>query len=603
MKQQSFIKRIKLSAVVLAAVMMLGTATPAFALPEPVEEDGGPIMVSLGDSYSSGEGVEPFYYAGKSDRFTHPDWLAHRSKQSWPGKLKLTDSTGKQLVMSKNKAYYNSKTKSYDSYSKNNWYFVASSGAVTAHLRGTQNKWFDRDPANESPVEQSCVTLDNQLKVFESIEPGATDYVTMTMGGNDAHFADVFIYAALNCSFINVNGMDDYLGKIWDEFYNGSNSIKNRLIRAYTDIRNAAGSQADIIIAGYPKILPQNGFLVFSAQESASIDNAITGLNQEIKGIVESLYAEDFKIHFVSVEEAFEGHEIYTGVFKEYINGIKLVHEQDLSEAQIISSYSLHPNSKGVKAYAACVQACIDQIEQEKQQASLPETEASLSEEPMPEEEIAPADEFGAGEAVLPEGALKDLGEEAPEGDETLIDLETTEPLPEEGGGEESKLCTLTADLSEIPSLQGAEVYTSENSLCSFPEGTTPVSAQAQLELQLLAGGAQAEICFYKPGHTSLRVVIENICAGQTIDLTDALTAAAEEGQLLTSGDIDLDGSVTEADVIRITAPELFGLPTQEDDALSDLDTDGCISLADIAMLLCTERYGAGERTLTFCAQ
>ena len=54
------------------------------------------IVVSLGDSYSSGEGNPPFY--GQTDIANHQDnihkvsderWLAHRSKMSWPSLLKF----------------------------------------------------------------------------------------------------------------------------------------------------------------------------------------------------------------------------------------------------------------------------------------------------------------------------------------------------------------------------------------------------------------------------------------------------------------------------------------------------------------------------------
>ena len=364
-KQNNIINALKFAAVVLATVLMMQTAMPAFALSS---KDSGPVMVSLGDSYSSGEGVEPFYCADKEDKYSQPDWLAHRSRLSWPGKLHLTDSKGRRIVMAQHKANYSQTTKSYDSFDKNNWYFVASSGAVTGSLKGSQHKSYDINLTSDEPTQYGSYRLDSQLKVFESIDPGTTDYVTMTMGGNDAHFADVFVYAALNCSFLNVNGINDYIDTIWDEYYNGSNSIKNRAIKAYTDIRNAAGKQADIIIAGYPKILPKGGFLIFSASESRAIDNGITALNGEIKKITDSLRSDDFKIHFVSVEEAFEGHEIYTGMFTSYINGIKFAKDEDLSKSQIISSYSLHPNNRGLKAYAECVQACIDSIEQQKAQ-------------------------------------------------------------------------------------------------------------------------------------------------------------------------------------------------------------------------------------------
>ncbi len=43
-------------------------------------------MVSLGDSYSSGEGIEPFYGQNEptADKVKNQDWLAHRSEKVGP---------------------------------------------------------------------------------------------------------------------------------------------------------------------------------------------------------------------------------------------------------------------------------------------------------------------------------------------------------------------------------------------------------------------------------------------------------------------------------------------------------------------------------------
>lgn len=429
MKKHNIINALKLAAVALATVIAMQTASPAFA----IESKGtGPVMVSLGDSYSSGEGVEPYYCADKEDKYSQPDWLAHRSRLSWPGKLRLTDSRGRRIVMAQNKANYDKNTKSYDSFDKDNWYFVASSGAVSGSLRGKQRKSYDINLTGDGPTQYGSYTLDNQLKVFESIEPGTTDFVTMTMGGNDAHFSDVFIYAALNCSFLNVNGINDYIDTIWDEYYNGANSIKNRAIRAYNDIHEAAGNQADIIIAGYPKILPKGGFLIFSASESRAIDNGITALNAEMKKLVESLRSDDFKIHFVSVEEAFDGHEIYTGMFTSYINGIKFARDEDLSKSQIISSSSLHPNGRGLKAYASCVQQCIDSIEQQKAQGAS----------------ATPAQSVENGESDIPDTAPTEQSEEV-----TAASADETSTLT---GDVNNDGCVSIIDISQIVLNHGA---------------------------------------------------------------------------------------------------------------------------------------------------
>ncbi|MBR2590875.1 MAG: hypothetical protein IKE65_08120 [Clostridia bacterium] len=690
-QHNSIIHIFKLLALMLAVLLMCATAAPAFALPAAESEIGKePIMVSLGDSYSSGEGVEPYYFSGREDRYEQPDWLAHRSRISWPGKLQLTGSNGKRLIMSQHKASYSNKTKSYDSFSKNNWYFVASSGAVTGSLKGTQNKSYERYPNPDGTPEYGSLALDNQLKVFESIKPGTTDYVTMTMGGNDAHFADVFVYAAMNCSFININGMDDYLGRLWDEFYNGSNSIKNRIIQAYKDVHNAAGSQADIIIAGYPKILPKDGYLIFSASESASINRAITQLNTEMKGIINSLYTDDFKIHFVSVEEAFEGHEIYTGTLLEYIHGIKFVRADDLDHSQIISSSSIHPNKHGVVAYAECVQACIDQIEEEKAQSNAAQSGTpaqnedtdEMIEPTAPSEPEVPTADFYCessdisaqpGETVeIPismtsdvpvqscalhfeydsaclqidsvsaadtgENSISDtIGEQENcfdvdwssatgalqngtilylkaivlKPDETVIRLSPrTTPTDEETPnlqihGEDiiinsaRDICVLRADLSKVKSLEGAQVFTAESSPCSLLNTDEPLVAQSKLFIPVVATASEVHLCFYKPGSTGLRVIIEGICANQTFEMTAALKQAEKLYRLLAKGDVNGDGVVSALDISWVLLQENYGVSAAETNLPADLNADGIISRNDIALITHAANYGATDLTIS----
>ena len=65
---------------------MIASVSAVKVSAEPLSDDtgGSRIMVSLGDSYSSGEGIEPFY--GQNDavsqKVQNQDWLAHRSETS-----------------------------------------------------------------------------------------------------------------------------------------------------------------------------------------------------------------------------------------------------------------------------------------------------------------------------------------------------------------------------------------------------------------------------------------------------------------------------------------------------------------------------------------
>ena len=91
------------------------------------------IVVSLGDSYSSGEGIPAFYGQEKAweQRVYDEDWLAHRSRLSWPGQLQFSGVSG---VMN------NYNVKESDS-AVCKWYFRAASGAETRHIsKQTQEK-------------------------------------------------------------------------------------------------------------------------------------------------------------------------------------------------------------------------------------------------------------------------------------------------------------------------------------------------------------------------------------------------------------------------------------------------------------------------------
>ena len=107
--------------LVLVACILLQTGVIRVSVAD-ANDDRQKIIVSLGDSYASGEGIPPFYGWNKVQdwSFSKPtDWLAHRSKNSWPGMLTLP-GVGK---MSEN---------------LDHWYFAAASGATTEHLLGKQ---------------------------------------------------------------------------------------------------------------------------------------------------------------------------------------------------------------------------------------------------------------------------------------------------------------------------------------------------------------------------------------------------------------------------------------------------------------------------------
>ena len=341
------------------------------------KEEDEVIVVSLGDSNSAGEGIEPFYGQGLAvkEKGSNKDWLAHRSEKSWPGQLTVPGLEG---TLSDHKG--------------NNWFFAAASGAVTADLNREQEKKYNKGRYKGKP------SLPSQLSVFQKIGNRQVDYVTLTFGGNDVEFSGLVKELMINYGsngffyripdYLDINGLSKRLNDTWERF---GKETKYHLRDAYVNIRREAGAEAEIIVAGYPKLFEENLYGDELWKEKAGIVNAnVSRFNRALREIVASCQRSGMKIHFVSVEEAFEGHGAYAQ--ESYINGIMKTQFEDLDDWQLppVSQYSIHPNEEGARAYASCVQECIDQIEEEKAQRGQEKEEKDFANNPLAtDEEIA----------------------------------------------------------------------------------------------------------------------------------------------------------------------------------------------------------------------
>ncbi len=338
--------------------------TPATTAEATVTDENGverPIVVSLGDSYSAGEGIEEFYgqHLPEAKKVLEEDWLAHRSENSWSGMLEIPG-------LDRELSYYK------DQY----WFFEACSGAITENLKKDQKRPYDRKSGLKDP--NAKVTY--QFKIFEDLPYGTVDYVTMTMGGNDIEFADIIYDAYMNSSTLDKDYIVNRLNKAWKLFFQDG-GVREKLYNAYHDIENLAGPQATILIVGYPQLYEPGGkSFAVSKHEIEHINNATVEFNNEIKKLVEYCAAEGMNIHFVSVDEKFEGHRAYSRN-NPYIHPVHIFEykEENLKKDDKQSSYSMHPNYEGAKRYAEAVQDKIDdlvklQTEQEEQQATNPTT-------------------------------------------------------------------------------------------------------------------------------------------------------------------------------------------------------------------------------------
>lgn len=302
------------------------------------------IIVSLGDSYSSGEGIEPFYSQDLSikKKAEIEDWFAHRSEKSWPGRLKLNGVSG---TMAQNRG--------------ENWFFVASAGAKTEHLDKKQPRPINRDGVQRTGYVRA------QLEIFDDLKAQGkkADYVTITIGGNDVNFSDIVKTVAFNGALIKPNALKEQLDDLWKEF---EKTTRKNLSDAYDSICAAAGPQATVLVVGYPTLFAADGAGLFPSKKEANMVNeAVSDFNDEIEKLVKECRERGNDIWFVSVEEQFIGHEAETET--PYIKTIKVgTAEQDLDSSKAYSDYSMHPNEEGARVYAQCVQKAIDEHEKRK---------------------------------------------------------------------------------------------------------------------------------------------------------------------------------------------------------------------------------------------
>lgn len=359
----------------LGLVFSLATDTYAYGL-----YGNKMVMVSMGDSFSAGEGIPPFYgqKLPLTDKVNTDSWLAHRSQDAWSGKLHFPS---REVTMKENQDNL--------IYEDLEWHFVAVSGALTKHLSDDQRKdYYKYIDAYKERVLSGSKNLPGQLSVFGTIDRNETDYVTVTIGGNDVQFPDLIVKAAdpregsgmsylirkdapgydhmhINEGFAGGKVLTEMISKLWYNF-SKKGGIREDIKKAYFKIAEKAGPQAQIIVAGYPLLLDEDlsGITagLFTEWEVEYINENVNAFNEELIAIVEECRLQGLNIAFVDVREAFRTHGAYAKD-NSFLNSIMLRQKEDLDDTSLTSSYAIHPNIKGSEAYAKCVQETINNIE------------------------------------------------------------------------------------------------------------------------------------------------------------------------------------------------------------------------------------------------
>ena len=228
----------------------------------PVAHAAAPSYVALGDSYSSGVGTRSYLSDGSS---------CQRSVYAYPSLIAAARG-----------------------YALN---FRACSGAKVADVTSTQ---------------LSALTA-------------STSYVTISVGGNDAGFADVLTTCAQPAWSSNCNGAIDHA----QAYINGT--LPASVATLYTKIR-AKSPSAKVVVAGYPRIFNGedcNAFTWFSPSEETRLNQTADLLNSKL-----SAAAAKAGFTYANPTQPFVGHAVCDGTA--WINGLA---------NPVTESY--HPNRSG----------------------------------------------------------------------------------------------------------------------------------------------------------------------------------------------------------------------------------------------------------------
>ena len=243
---------------------VLGTALAGLLTPLLVQpaQAAAPAYVALGDSYASGTGTRSYIADGTS---------CQRSTSAYPSLIAAARG-----------------------YALN---FRACSGATTTDVTNTQ------------------------LGALTS----ATSYVSISVGGNDAGFADVLTTCALPWWAGNCDGAINSA----QSFVN--NTLPSRLTTLYSQIRSRA-PYAKVVVVGYPRIFNGedcNAFTWFSPAEQSRLNQTADLLNSRLASAASAA-----GFSFANPTSRFVGHAVCAD--DEWINGLS---------SPISESY--HPKANG----------------------------------------------------------------------------------------------------------------------------------------------------------------------------------------------------------------------------------------------------------------
>ncbi|MET4782943.1 GDSL-type esterase/lipase family protein [Glaciihabitans sp. UYNi722] len=338
---------------------------------QPLAAKPADFIVSMGDSYSSGEGAPSLSvprYARDSDNngnpmdtgphVTYSDETAgnrftdacHRSPLAWPRKAIVGASTTQSVG-----ARADSLASDLD------FHFTACSGATSTQMKAGNKGRF----RELSQLDQGYLDANTTL-------------VTLSIGGNDIGFGDVLL-ACVTTYFGSGHCMDQTpdgtvpLHQSTDLKINGLPSTLTPLLSQI----QAKAPNAKILLMGYPPIFQSGGacVLIRGPEDETWLNHVSQLLNQTLQGIATSANTSTHPVYFGDPTNAFYNRGVCgtnpaINPLLGYVNGLegnRTYGDQPMVNWAIpgpnfqlgVSQQSIHPSRDGTTLYAQVMQSTL----------------------------------------------------------------------------------------------------------------------------------------------------------------------------------------------------------------------------------------------------
>jgi hypothetical protein len=310
---------------------------------QPMTAKPANMVVALGDSYSSGEGVDGNYYKESDNNGDVPNLRngCHRSPEAWSRQGKLTRYAGNTIGQIAN--LYNDPTMDYQ--------LIACSGARTYNVLPTTGT-----AGQSPPVDAWGRGGLGKYGELSQLDRGFVDenttLVTISIGGNDARFLEILQSCTrplvLDCGNVTLDGDSAPLSTAAPE------QIRNKVmptVKTAIQTIHRMAPNAKIVLMGYP-VFMQEGPLCLASFTSTTINwlrVIALFLGEEYRKAVTELRDSGIAIDYADPISAFTGKGACG--LPQFINFIVTSRTPGETSDSLVPQQSFHPNHDGWTLY------------------------------------------------------------------------------------------------------------------------------------------------------------------------------------------------------------------------------------------------------------